>query len=168
MCSLSLTVCCRHSVVGVVYNSMGYKETVSTAAHHSMQRAVEGVISSTGYAEGGEVRAVSTCTTFSVGASISLVQWVITDARHDSTANAYHTTVPCMSGRYVNVCHVLVFSCACVCTCTSLVILDVVTLCLLHHLALTELLVCQVCHARSTPLPRPGNWSVQSEFYLMC
>ena len=27
-------------------------------------------------------------------------QWVITDARHDSTANAYHTTVPCLSGRY--------------------------------------------------------------------
>ena len=26
-------------------------------------------------------------------------QWVITDARHDSTANAYHTTVPCLSGR---------------------------------------------------------------------
>jgi hypothetical protein len=26
------------------------------------------------------------------------LQWVITDARHDSTANAYHTTVPCLSG----------------------------------------------------------------------
>jgi hypothetical protein len=25
-------------------------------------------------------------------------EWVITDARHDSTANAYHTTVPCLSG----------------------------------------------------------------------
>ena len=24
---------------------------------------------------------------------------MITDARHDSTANAYHTTVPCLSGR---------------------------------------------------------------------
>ena len=29
------------------------------------------------------------------------LQWVITDARHDSTANAYHTTVPCMTGSYV-------------------------------------------------------------------
>ena len=29
------------------------------------------------------------------------VQWVITDARHDSTANAFHTTVPCLSGRYI-------------------------------------------------------------------
>ena len=26
---------------------------------------------------------------------------MITDARHDSTANAYHSTVPCLSGRYV-------------------------------------------------------------------
>ena len=26
-------------------------------------------------------------------------QWVITDARQDSTANAYHTTVPCLSCR---------------------------------------------------------------------
>ena len=26
--------------------------------------------------------------------------WVITDARHNSTANAYHTTVPCLSGRF--------------------------------------------------------------------
>ena len=24
---------------------------------------------------------------------------MITDTRHDSTANAYHTTVPCLSGR---------------------------------------------------------------------
>ena len=31
-----------------------------------------------------------------------LVQWVITDARHDSTSNAYHTTVPCLSGTYVD------------------------------------------------------------------
>ena len=25
-------------------------------------------------------------------------QWVICDARHDSTSNAYHTTVPCLMG----------------------------------------------------------------------
>ena len=31
---------------------------------------------------------------------LSPLQWVIVDARHDSTANAYHTTVPCLSGRY--------------------------------------------------------------------
>ena len=32
---------------------------------------------------------------------LSPLQWVIVDARHDSTANAYHTTVPCLSGRYM-------------------------------------------------------------------
>ena len=26
-------------------------------------------------------------------------QWVITDARHDSTANAYYSTVPSLSGK---------------------------------------------------------------------
>ena len=26
------------------------------------------------------------------------LQWVICDARHDSTSNAYHTTVPCLMG----------------------------------------------------------------------
>ena len=30
---------------------------------------------------------------------LNMPEWVITDARHDSTANAYHTTVPCLSGR---------------------------------------------------------------------
>ena len=32
--------------------------------------------------------------------SDSQPQWVMTDARHDSTSNAYHTTVACLSGRY--------------------------------------------------------------------
>ena len=27
---------------------------------------------------------------------------MITDTRHDSTANAFHTTVPCLSGRLEN------------------------------------------------------------------
>eukprot|EP00731_Ephydatia_muelleri_P008112 Em0004g450a len=34
-------------------------------------------------------------------------EWVITDARHDSTSNAYHSTVPCMAGstrRIVGIC----------------------------------------------------------------
>ena len=30
-------------------------------------------------------------------------QWVMTDARHDSTANAYHTTVACLAGRWETV-----------------------------------------------------------------
>ena len=29
-----------------------------------------------------------------------IIQWVITDARHESTANAYHKNVPCIAGRY--------------------------------------------------------------------
>ena len=27
-----------------------------------------------------------------------ILQWVMTDARHDSCVNAYHTTVPCIAG----------------------------------------------------------------------
>ena len=30
---------------------------------------------------------------------IIISQWVMTDARHDSTANAFHSTVVCLSGR---------------------------------------------------------------------
>ena len=29
------------------------------------------------------------------------LKWTIIDAWHDSTANAYHTTVPCLSGKFV-------------------------------------------------------------------
>ena len=34
---------------------------------------------------------------------------VMTDARHDSTSNAYHTTVACLSGRYSGMlcCHIV-------------------------------------------------------------
>ena len=35
---------------------------------------------------------------------IEYLQWVITDARHDSMANAYHTIVPCLSGRFAFTC----------------------------------------------------------------
>lgn len=34
----------------------------------------------------------------------------MTDARHDSTSNAYHTTVPCLTGRYELHMHVLVIT----------------------------------------------------------
>jgi hypothetical protein len=59
----------------LVYDSMGYRATVDEVAELSMKAAVQSV----------------------VGA-----EWVITDARHDSTANAFHTTVPCLSGRQGN------------------------------------------------------------------
>ena len=37
-------------------------------------------------------------------------QWVTAVVRHDSTANAYHTTVPCLSGRSCSSCNSI--SCA--------------------------------------------------------
>ena len=40
---------------------------------------------------------------------LNLFQLAITDARHDSSANAYHSTVPCMAGRYVYACLYSVF-----------------------------------------------------------
>ena len=78
-------------------------DLVFEGAEGSMREAVEKVCSLPGYEETGEVKThvcvrmkyTSTCTCV-----IHFVtQWVIMDARHDSTANAYHTTVPCLSGR---------------------------------------------------------------------
>ena len=34
----------------------------------------------------------------------------MTDARHDSTSNAYHTTVPCLVGRYEYVYYIIIFT----------------------------------------------------------
>ena len=82
---------------------MGYRKTVSSVAHHSMQRVVEEVMSLPGYAEYGEVISIATSLCNCGFKSNFFIQWVITDARHDSSANAFHTTVPCMSGRYATV-----------------------------------------------------------------
>jgi hypothetical protein len=65
--------------IASVYRSLGYIEVVATSADQSMKRAVDEVKSLPEYTSNG-------------------VEWVITDACHDSTANAYHTTVPCLSG----------------------------------------------------------------------
>ena len=65
--------------VYIVYKSKGYIGVVAGCTDVSMARAVDDVKAIAGYKENGE--------------------WVITDARHDSTSNAYHTTVPCLSGR---------------------------------------------------------------------
>ncbi len=65
--------------VYIVYTSKGYIDVVAGCADVSMARAVDDVKAIAGYEESGE--------------------WVITDARHDSTSNAYHTTVPWLSGR---------------------------------------------------------------------
>jgi hypothetical protein len=67
--------------INKVYRSLGYFDVVTEATEASMGLAVHEIEEIPQYQQSGE--------------------WVITDARHDSTANAYHTTVPCLSGRFV-------------------------------------------------------------------
>ena len=66
-------------------------DIVSDAAEESMGSAIEEVKSLPHYSENGEVMKLYSITITKNPSS--------TDARHDSTANAYHTTVPCLSGR---------------------------------------------------------------------
>ena len=81
-------------VLYAVYNEKHYRDLVYEAAEKSMLAAVQEVKALPHYESKGEVR------TFMFVKCITMpFQWVITDARHDSTANAYHTTVPCLSGR---------------------------------------------------------------------
>lgn len=77
-CKFALLGHVGHKYVKQVYERRGYVSLVAKAAETSMQSAVEDVVARPEYATDGE--------------------WVIMDARHDSTANAYHTTVPCLSG----------------------------------------------------------------------
>ena len=81
-----------------VYNSGGYVDMVAKLAEKSMMAAVEEVKSLPDYATTGEVSTLR-CGRHELIMSLILFKWVITDARHDSTANAYHTTVPCLAGR---------------------------------------------------------------------
>ena len=69
-----------------MYKSQGFIDTVKFCTNASMITAVEEIKSLPEY--------------LSNGGEVMIIMWVITDARHDSTANAYHTTVPCLSGRY--------------------------------------------------------------------
>ena len=82
----------------IVYNKCGYIDVVSRAAEDTMNAAVVEINSLPHYNESGEVRYHSLLYFQHLYAYNR--QWGITDARHDSTANAYHTTVPCLSGRY--------------------------------------------------------------------
>ena len=89
-----------------VYKKEGYLAVVNKCAKASMQKAVAEVKALPDYKKNGEVCVhslgmLSVCLIFCF-----LVQWVITDARHDSTSNAYHTTVPCLSGRCVLLCDI--------------------------------------------------------------
>ena len=76
-------------------------EAVDTCAKLSMARAVAEVKALPDYTTDGEVCILVCAESLLVSPyDNSSQQWVITDARHDSTANAFHTTVPCLSGRY--------------------------------------------------------------------
>ena len=76
-----------------VYSKQGYKEVINIVAEDSMRAAVEEAKAQPSYDSAGS-SALVLCTTY-------LPQWVITDAHHDSTTNAFHTTVPCLAGRYI-------------------------------------------------------------------
>ena len=72
-------------------------DVVASTAEESMNLAVQEIKDLPGYADNGEVCIQTDCRY--ILSVWSYLQWVMTDARHDSTANAYHTTVPCISGR---------------------------------------------------------------------
>eukprot|EP00731_Ephydatia_muelleri_P034941 Em0087g10a len=69
----------KQKYISSVYLNQLYQQVVVDVAEESMKAAVERVKESPHHATSGE--------------------WVITDARHDSTSNAYHSTVPCLAGR---------------------------------------------------------------------
>eukprot|EP00731_Ephydatia_muelleri_P002848 Em0001g2848a len=77
---------CKFAEIGVVSNKYihsvyihrQYQQIVADSAEESMNAAVQRVKANPEYVTSGE--------------------WVITDARHDSSANAYHSTVPCIAG----------------------------------------------------------------------
>ncbi|KAL5459973.1 hypothetical protein EMCRGX_G033374 [Ephydatia muelleri] len=68
----------KQKYISSVYLNQLYQQVVADVAEESMKAAVERVKESPHHATSGE--------------------WVITDARHDSTSNAYHSTVPCLAG----------------------------------------------------------------------
>ncbi len=82
----------------LVYIKAGYLDTVNSCGKLSMLKATNDMKALPDYSTNGEVPhhiiynngSYSFCLFF---------QWVITDVRHNSTANAFHTTVPCLSGR---------------------------------------------------------------------
>ena len=85
----------------LVYKSGRYLEAVNTCAKLSMMKAITEVKALPHYAASGEVHMCTFVTLLQVNGKYYCIsqQWVITDARHDSTSNAFHTTVPCLSGR---------------------------------------------------------------------
>ena len=88
-------MCYNSLILSIVYNRREYIEIVGRLAEHSMKAAVEEVESLPDYATKGEVYLIE------LKCNIQVFMLFTHDARHDSrsTANAYHTTVPCLSGR---------------------------------------------------------------------
>jgi hypothetical protein len=73
------------SYIETVYQAKKYKEVINKCTEVSITRAMYAIKHLPRYGSHGE--------------------WVIADAGHDSTSNAYHSIVPCISGRFVY-CHV--------------------------------------------------------------
>ena len=71
---------------------------VAKTAEESMNLAVREIKDLPDYSNNGEVHLMWIHRNATLSLVWSYLQWVMTDARHDSTANAYHTTVPCISG----------------------------------------------------------------------
>ena len=72
---------------------------VAKTAEESMNLAVREIKDLPDYSNNGEVCLICIHRNVTLSLVWSYLQWVMTDARHDSMANAYHTTVPCISGR---------------------------------------------------------------------
>eukprot|EP00731_Ephydatia_muelleri_P036853 Em0338g4a len=69
----------KQKYISSVYLNKLYQHLMADVAEESMKAAVERVKESPHHATSGE--------------------WVSSDALHDSTSNAYHSTVPCLAGR---------------------------------------------------------------------
>ena len=149
-----------------VYDLMGYRDTIMAVAEHSMKSAVEDVT-------GAEVSItlwwiVYTYTVHCIYWHRSLcTQWVITYARHDSTVNAFHTTVSCLSDRYASYLLIHAGYIAYVLPSPSFS-LSLVYILEPVFVVPTRLLKSPLCLGRSIPLPRPENWSVPGGCYCKC
>ena len=76
---------------------------VKECAENSMMKAIDDIKSRSDYSSEGKVYLYWYVLVVNIGfhslVYILTLYWIMTDARHDSTANAYHTTVVCISGR---------------------------------------------------------------------
>ena len=106
-CQLSMIYSCRTSSGVCPHHSVSiYFSVHNSSIYDNCERvcrslyAVDDIKSIADYSTNGEV-AVVCCIIVTKHYFATLFQWVMTDARHDSTANAFHSTVVCLSGRSV-------------------------------------------------------------------